>query len=320
MFAMFSRIDPMVRLLVLATVLASIFPATGDWRAAAQVAASIAVFVLFFLNGVRLARADVVAASRNLRVLIPLIAWCFIAMAFAGYGLFRVSDSTLPGLIALGFIYLGVLPSTVQSATSYTSLAGGNVSLAIVAAATLNIIGVFVSAPLFSLLGGAQSAFDLSNLGKVVLLLLVPFALGQLVQSRLQGWVAAKPTLVKTLDRTAIAMAAYVALSGAVEQGLWTRLGSADWIVLLGCLSALMAFGYAGSWMTGGVLRFARGDRIAFTFSGAQKSVAMGAPLGLVLFGAEKAGLLLVPLIVYHLMQLLVAAPLAARFARGNPD
>ena len=314
--AIFSRIDPTVRLLLLATLLASILPAQGQWRDVAQWAASIAVFVLFFLNGLRLAREDVLSAARNFGVLMPLILWCFVAMSAAGYGLYLLTNTMLPPLIALGFIYMGALPSTVQSATSYTSLAGGNVSLAIVAAATLNILGVFISAPLFSLLGGAETGFSFESLGKVVMLLLVPFILGQLLQHRFGAFAARHVNTVKTLDRTAIAMAAYVALSGAVEQGLWTQYGAAIWGVLLVALSALILFGYGGSWMLGGALGFARADRIAFTFAAAQKSVAMGAPLGLILFGAEMAGLLLVPLIVYHLMQLTVAAPLAARWAR----
>jgi sodium/bile acid cotransporter 7 len=119
------------------------------------------------------------------------------------------------------------------------------------------------------------------------------------------------------MDRTAIAIAVYVAFSGAVEEGLWERVGLSDWSVLLGAVCLLLAFAFGGAWLLGGALRLERGDRIALLFAGAQKSIAMGAPLATVLFGAGTAGLVLLPVLVYHLLQLVLSAPLAARLSRS---
>ncbi|MFM6950405.1 MAG: bile acid:sodium symporter, partial [Novosphingobium sp.] len=147
-----SRIDPMVRLLTLAIILAVLVPVTGPARGIAQFVANAAVFLLFFLNGVRLPRHEVAAGLSNHRLLWPLTLWCFGGMALAGWTLWQAGQGWMPPLIALGFLYLGCLPSTVQSATAYSSLAGGNVASSVVAAALLNLLGVFVTAPLFSLL------------------------------------------------------------------------------------------------------------------------------------------------------------------------
>jgi sodium/bile acid cotransporter 7 len=315
--ASLGRIDPLARLLVVAILLATVLPVTGSARDVAQTVAYGAVFSLFLLNGLRLPRAEVLQGIGNVRLLLPLVAWCFGAMTLAGWGLSLVLGAWLPPLVALGFLFLGALASTVQSATSYSSLAGGNVAASVVAAALLNLLGVFLTPPLFSLLAGSEAAaLDVSALEKIALILLLPFAIGQLAQVRFGHLVREHRALATWMDRTAIAIAVYVAFSGAVEEGLWQRVGPADWAVLIAGVCLLLVFAFGGAWLLGGVLRLARGDRIALLFSGGQKSIAMGAPLATVLFGASTAGLVLLPVLIYHLLQLVLSAPLATRLSR----
>lgn len=315
--AVMSRIDPMVRLLVLAIALALVLPVSGGAREIAQFVANAAVFLLFFLNGVRLPRHEVMAGLGNHRLLVPLTLWCFGAMALAGWGLWQVGQGWMPPLIALGFLYLGCLPSTVQSATAYSSLAGGNLASSVVAAALLNLLGVFITAPLFSLLGGgAGAALHGDGLLKVVVILLLPFMLGQIAQGKLSGWVKEHRQLTTWFDRGSIAIAVYVAFSGAVEQRFWALVEPAGWLWLLGGVALFLAVGHYGAWLLGGALRLDRANRISMLFAGAQKSIAMGAPLASVLFTPAVAGIVLLPILLYHLAQLVLAAPLAARLSR----
>ena len=313
------RIDPMVRLLLLAIFLATVLPVSGRWAQVAQFVSNAAVFLLFFLNGLRLPRREVIAGIGKWRLLVPLVLFVFVAMPAAGWLLWLGTGQVLPPLLALGFLFLGTLPSTVQSATAYTSLAGGNVASSVVAAALLNVLGVFITAPLFSLLaGGHAAAFDGSGLVKIVTILLLPFALGQLLQGRLSGWIGDHRPLVTWMDRSSIAIAVYVAFSSAVRQGIWERIDLAGWTGLaVGC-AAMLVFGYGASWLAGRAVGLERGDRIAMTFAGGQKSIAMGAPLATVLFPPAAAGIILLPTLVYHLATLMVAAPLASRL-RGQP-
>ena len=315
--ATLSRIDPMVRLLVLAIALALALPVTGGARDLAQFVSNAAVFLLFFLNGLRLPRHEVVAGLGNHRLLWPLTLWCFGGMALAGWGLWQAGQGWMPPLIALGFLYLGCLPSTVQSATAYSALAGGNVASSVVAAALLNLLGVFVTAPLFSLLGGGGgAALHSDGLIKVVVILLLPFMLGQIVQGQLGGWVTRNRQLTTWFDRGSIAIAVYVAFSGAVEQQFWTRIDPAGWLWLVGGVALFLVIGHCGAWLLGGVLKLDRANRITMLFAGAQKSIAMGAPLAAVLFSPAAAGVVLLPILLYHLAQLVLAAPLAARLNR----
>ncbi len=314
---MLSKIDPLVRLLLAAIALAILLPVSGAAREAAQFVSNAAVFLLFLLNGLRLPRHEVVAGLGNHRLLVPLVGWVFGAMAAAGWLLWQAGAGWMPGLIALGFLYLGCLPSTVQSATAYSSIAGGNVASSVVAAALLNILGVFITAPLFSALAGSgAAAFNSDGLVKVITILLVPFVIGQVLQGWLGDWVKDHRTLVGWMDRSSIAIAVYVAFSGAVAQRFWTQVDAAGWVALaLGC-ALLLALGHIGPWLLGKALGLSRPDRITMLFAGAQKSIAMGAPLATVLFPPAAAGVILLPILLYHLAQLVIAAPLAARLSR----
>ncbi len=309
-------IDPLVRLLIVAILLASLLPVTGEHRAIARTVSDSGIFLLFLLNGLRLPRRDVLAGMRNWRFLLPLSAWCFLGMGAAGWVFWQLGVSLLPEQVALGLLFLGILPSTVQSATAYSSLAGGNVAASVVAAAVINVAGVFITAPLLALLAGTGAVdIDMNGLQRIATILLLPFFLGQIAQHWLGDWVREKRSLIGWADKLCIAIAVYVAFSGAVEQGLWTLVALQDWAVLLLAVVLFLALGFGGSWLLSGVLGLVRADRISFLFAGGQKSIALGAPLATVLFPPAVAGLLLLPVLVYHLLQLVLSAPLASRLS-----
>ncbi len=310
--------DPMILTLLVAIALAGVLPVAGASAEIARDVSNVGIFVLFLLNGMRIPRREIARALANWRYVLPLTLWVFGAMALLGLGFQWLAAGWLPPLVALGFLYLGVLPSTVQSATSYTTLAGGNIALAVVGAALLNIIGVVVSAPLFALLGGGAAA-DIGSevIIRIGLILVLPFAIGQAVQGWTAEWVNARKARIVWLDRFVIGLSVYVAASGAMVQGLLGMFAPADWAVLLALVLGLLAAASWGAWAIGVPLGLPRADRIAFMFGGSQKSIAIGAPLAAILFSPQVAGFVIAPLLVYHLAQLILAAPLAARLARS---
>jgi len=309
--------DPMLRMLVGAILLAAFLPVSGPGRDIAQTVADIAIFILFLLNGMRIARKDMLAGFANWRFFLPLILWVFGAMAVFGLGSNYVAEPFLPPLIAIGFLYLGVLPSTVQSATSYSTLGGGNIALSVIAAALLNILGVFVSVPLFLAFGGSgEGAIGSGAIVKILMVLILPFAIGQLVQTRTTKFITRYKSKIVWMDRIVIAIAVYVAFSGAVTQGIWTKVGPMDWAAIVALVVAMLGLAHGGAWLAGRALSLQRPDRVSFLFAGAQKSAAIGVPLAAVLFPPSVAGFVVVPLLLYHLFQLLLAAPLSTRLAR----
>lgn len=308
--------DRFVPILLATIALASLLPVRGDAAELAQLVATGAVVLLFFLNGVRLPRAEVLGAMRDLRLIGAALLFCFALMPLIGLALQLATAPFLPPIIALGFLYCGILPSTVQSATAATGLAKGDVAASVVLAAALNLVGVIASPFLFAWLGGSAVHIDGEMALRITLILLLPFIVGQLVQRWLRPFALARPGLVRTMDRTAIAIAVYVAFSAAVAGGLWNRLSGSDGAVIAAGSLVMLIAGYGGAWLLGGWIRLPLPQRISLFFAGAQKSIAVGAPLAATLFPPATAGMVLVVILGYHMAQLLVAAWLAALLAK----
>jgi solute carrier family 10 (sodium/bile acid cotransporter), member 7 len=306
--------DRFVPILLATIVFATIFPVSGAAVPIARGVATGAVVLLFFLHGIRLPRKEVMQALANWRLHGAIFTFCFGVMPIAGALAFYAFSPVLPPLLALGLVYLGILPSTVQSATTASSMAGGNVAASVVAAALINLAGMLVSPALFALIAGEQGGFAFSSdmVVRIVSMLLLPFIVGQFAQRWLREWAIRHKTLTVQLDRSTIAIAVYVALSGAVVAGLWRTLLFAHvaWLSLALVLLLLLSFG--GAWTLGRVLKLNRPDAISLLFAGAQKSVAVGAPMAAILFPPAQAGAILLPLIAFHVAQLVLSAWLAS--------
>lgn len=315
---MLSRLFPdrFVPVLLATILLASLLPVRGAAVPVAQGLSTAAIVFLFFLNGVRLPRDEVLHGIRNWKLQGSALALCFGVMALLGLAAQAATAPVLPATLALGFLFLGILPSTVQSATAASSLAGGNVAASVVAAALLNLTGVAAAPLLFAALAGAEGAIHGQAVLRIVSVLLLPFIAGQLVQRWLRPWVLANRGLATFMDRTAIAIAVYVAFSAAVVAGIWGLLDGREIGIVFAAVAALLALSFGGAWALGGLLKLARADRITLLFSGAQKSIAVGAPLAATLFPPATAGMVLVPILVYHMAQLILSAWIAPVLAR----
>lgn len=310
--------DRFILVLIAAMALASVAPVGGEAASTASLVSSAAVFIVFLLHGIRLPRAEVVRGVADWRVQGGVLLFVFGAMALAGLGLARLLDGWLPPLVALGFLYCGVLPTTVQSATTYTSMAGGNVATSVVGSAIGNLAAIAATPILFALLAGREGAPTLSgDLGvRIALILLLPFLIGQMLQRWVRPWVLAHPALVKSIDQAAIAIAVYAAFSAAVIAGIWSQLSGADLALIGGGVAAMLAAGFGGAWWLGGRLTHDKGMRSAILFLGSHKSVAVGAPLAALLFPPQAAGMILLPILTYHLAQLILSAWIAPVLAR----
>ena len=310
---MFTRIFPdrFVPVLLATILLASLVPVRGVAVPVAQGVSTAAIVFLFFLNGVRLPRDEVLHGIRNWKLQGGALLFCFGAMALLGLGARLIAGHVLPVPLALGFLCLGIVPSTVQSATSASSLAGGNVAASVVAAALINLTGVLVSPLLFALLAGSAGEIHGAAVLRIVAILLLPFIAGQIAQKWLRPWVLAHKGLVTLMDRSTIAIAVYVAFSAAVVAGIWHLLDTREIGIVFVAVGVMLMLSFGGAWTFGGLLRLARPDRISLLFAGAQKSIAVGAPLAATLFPPAIAGMVLVPILVYHMAQLILSAWIA---------
>lgn len=309
--------DRFVLLLLGALAVAWLVPVRGAALMVAQNVIFIGIFLLFFLHGLRLPRAEVAKAAKGWRVQAAMLLFCFVAMPVFGLIVAKLSGSFLPPALVAGLIYVAILPSTVQSAISYSAIAGGAVAASVVGAAVSNLAGIVVTPVLAAVLigGAAGVAIDANVVVKIATMLLLPFALGQLAQSYWGAWAQRQNQILSVFDRGVILLAVYIAFAGAVTSGALAQLDTRVAGVMLLSVSALLGIAFAGAMLLGRGLGLERADQISLLFAGAHKSIATGAPMAALLFGAE-AGLILLPAIAYHMVQLVVSAPVASRISK----
>lgn len=307
------QIDSYIAALLAMVGLATLVPARGSAAQVVALAADAGIVLLFFLHGARLSREAIIDAARHWRL--------HGATGAVTYGLFPLLGLAiiqLPGLdpaLGAGLLYLTLLPSTVQSAIAFTALAGGNVAAAVCSAAFSNLAGIFLTPLLVALLitdrsGGLSGEALLAIVGQ----LLVPFLAGHLLRRQIGPWIARRKRMTTLVDRGAILLVVYVSFSAAVADGLWSAVSWRDVALLAAVSSALLAMVLWLSWLLACRIGFAREDAIVLQFCGSKKSLATGVPMAGVLFPASQLGTILLPVMIYHQIQLMVCAVLARRY------
>ncbi|WP_406175393.1 bile acid:sodium symporter family protein [Streptomyces sp. NBC_00996] len=309
-------IDPYILLLLGTVGLAALFPARGTGADVASGASTAAIAFLFFLYGARLSTREAVEGLRHWRLHGTVLACTFVIFPLLGLAARGLEPVFLTHNLYTGLLFLTLVPSTIQSSIAFTSIARGNVPAAICAGSFSSLAGIVIT-PLLaaSLLGNSAGGFSTDALVKIVLQLLVPFVAGQVLRRWIGGFVTRHKKVLGYVDRGSILLVVYTAFSEGMVQGIWHQVSPVRLGGLLIVEAALLSLMLAFTWYGAKVLRFDRGDRIAIQFAGSKKSLASGLPMASVLFGAH-ASLAVLPLMLFHQMQLMVCAVIARRRAR----
>ena len=308
--------DPFLLVLIATVVVASILPATGGFARFVNALAIVTVVLLFFFHGARLARDQVAAGLTHWRLHLVILGATFVMFPAFGLGAEKALPSLLPPTLWLGVLYLCALSSTVQSAIAFVSVARGNVPAAIASASASQLLGIVITPVLMGLLAGAHGGgVNLGGIGKVALEILVPFVAGQLLHPWIGGWVKAHARLTGFTDRSTIIVSVYGAFSAAVVEGIWHQVPLSGLAVLAAVDAALLAIGLSATWGLGRLFGFDRADRITIQFCGTKKSLIQGVPMARVLFPGAELGLVLLPIMLFHQMQLMACAFIAQRYA-----
>ncbi|MFN3945453.1 MAG: bile acid:sodium symporter family protein [Allosphingosinicella sp.] len=299
--------------------LASLLPVSGAAAAAVDALTLTAIFTLFFLHGVRLPREAMVKGIADWRLHVAILAATYALFPLIGLAL----SAAFPGLLApelwTGILFLCALPSTVQSSIAFTSMARGNVACAVAAAAGSNLLGVFLTPALIALMlqaGGAQ--VSLGGVGKIVPLLFLPFLLGHSLRGFIFPLIKDRPGLTTLVDKGTILLAVYGAFSAAMVEGIWTRIPPGQIALVIGLCLLILALVIGGTVAIGRLGGFSRESRAAILFCGSVKSLASGVPMARILFPGPAAGLVILPVMVFHTVQLIVCAWIAGRMAAQN--
>ncbi len=312
-------LDPYIVLLVATVALAALLPARGVAATGAHGAADVAIGLLFFLYGTRLSTREAVAGLAHWRLHLTVVLSTFVLFPLLGLAARGLVPYALSPRLYDGLLYLCVLPSTIQSSIAFTSIARGNVPAAICAGTYSSLLGMVLT-PLFAalLLGSSGAGLSTDGLIGIGGQLLAPFLAGQLLRRWIGGFVTRHKKVLGLVDRGSILLVVYTAFSEGVVNGTWHQATPGRLLVLVGVEALLLALALTATSVAARRLRFGRDDRIAIVFCGSKKSLANGLPMASVLFGPS-AGLIILPLMVFHQMQLMVCAVIAKRWAREGP-
>ncbi|MBN9644376.1 bile acid:sodium symporter family protein [Corynebacterium mendelii] len=308
------RIDPLIVLIIGAVIVAAVFPVTGQAEHLFTIATKLAIALLFFLYGARLSPQEALRGLKHWRLHLTILVFTFVVFPLIGIAMAPLSDLMPHGLF-LGLVYLTLVPSTVQSSVAFTSISRGNVAGAIVSASASNLLGVVIT-PLLVLLVMAQGSgvhIDGQVFADIAIQLLLPFALGQLTRRWVKNFAAMKAT--KIVDRGSITMVVYSAFSAGMVEGIWAKVSPRSIVFLVLFSIAVVLFMLWLTRFTALRLGFDDSDMKAIQFCGTKKSLATGLPMAAVIFGGAGVGLLILPLMIFHQVQLMMCAWLAGRYA-----
>lgn len=308
--------DPFLLFLVATILLATFAPARGGFAVAVGWLSILTIVLLFFFHGAKLAREQVLAGLTHWRLHLTILGSTFVFFPIVGVLGSRAWPGLLPHDLWIGMLFLCALPSTVQSAIAFVSIARGNVPAAIASASVSQMLGILLTPLLMGLMAGAHGAgsVNLKGMGEIAAQILLPFVTGHLLRPWIGGWVTRHKALIGVTDRSTIIVAVYGAFSAAVLEGLWHKLPPAALALLVGVNAVLLAIGLSFTWGLGRALGFNRADRIAIQFCGTKKSLLQGVPMAKVLFLGPQTGVILLPIMLFHQMQLMACAFIARRY------
>lgn len=306
---------------LLAAVLLSAL--TPDWGARgghlrSEVLIWVGVVIIFLSQGFLLSRSALLKGFASWHLHLLSQAWMFLGMPLlALLGLALAGDSLAPG-IRIGVFFLSILPTTIASAIALIAHAKGNIGAAVFNTVFANLFAV-VMVPLWLVatqITEAPHTLPLgSTLRQLTLLVLLPFACGQLIRIWLHPFESAVARFARPLQQCIIVFMVYAAFATSFQEQVWEKVGA--WIALQALFAAVLLLLVASAFILVSirVLFFNPTDRIAVFFLSSQKSLAVGVPFAIACFSSlpdsptasEQLSVILLPLLFYHPLQLMFA-------------
>lgn len=309
-------VDTYMLVLAATVALATVAPVSDDAAKFVSRLSSTAVALLFFLYGAKLKSDAIIAGLTNWKLQGLIVAITYVVFPILGLSLTFLARSWLPDPLIVGFIFLAILPSTVQSSIALTAMARGNVPASICAASLSNILGVVFTPILAALfLSAADIKLNPDVVISIILQLLLPFVVGQLLRPLIGGWIERNKMLTTAMDRGSILLIIYSAFSAGMVAGIWGQLDGFSLSVLVITDIALLSAVMLISNLMGRMARLPHEDEVSLLFCGAQKSLASGVPLANILFAGHPVSMIILPLMLYHQFQLFLCAAMAPRYA-----
>ncbi|WP_353228501.1 bile acid:sodium symporter family protein [Novosphingobium sp.] len=312
-------VDPFLVWLVAVVTAASILPVRGGIAGWFGLATNLAVALLFFLHGAKLSRASILGGIGNWRLHVLVLGSTYVLFPLIGLATTALDGWLIDPRLGVGLLFLTLLPSTVQSSIAFTALARGNVAGAVCSASLSNLLGIGLTPLLVGLLlrtGGTGALSSWGSVQTIALQLLVPFVGGHLLRPLIGGWVDRNKAILQPVDRSSILLVVYTAFSAAVVNGIWTKVTVPQLGLLLVLSAVILGLVMVANVLVARLAGLPREDAIVLLFCGSKKSLVSGVPMAAALFAPATVGMVVLPLMIFHQLQLFACAALAGRFSR----
>lgn len=309
---------------LVATLLAALLPqgaGEGSWLFPAYTT-KIGVFIIFLLQGLILPTEELRRGLLQWKVHAFVQGYIFIVMPFLAWLLTLVFGSFLSPALAFGWLFLGIVPCTISTSVVYSTKSGGSTIVALFNTSVANVLGIFIVPAFFVWWTGASG--DGVPLGemllRIMLLLLLPLLLGQGLRPFLREFINRHKRLPGKITPYIIYYIIYLSFAKAVLNRFWEQQPPvALAITILGTvLLAAVSWGLCAVVLR--ALPFAKEDKLAAFFCSTQKTVAAGVPMAqsLLAFHEWDAGVVLLPLLLYSLLQLGLGGVIVGKLEAKN--
>lgn len=307
--------------MITAVVLGGIFPSFGAHGGAlhSETTVNLGIAIVFFLHGINLPLESLRRGVLAWRVHIVVQSLTYILFPLLWLLFNALFKQWIPRDLMLGFCYLATLPSTISSSVAMTAVARGDIPVAIFNATLSSLLGIVLTPLLISWLGDtATHGMSLGNtMLNIAKMLLLPIVMGQVLRPFVGNWFLHIKPYTNNIDKLVILFIVYAAFCNSAQSGLWQQNGLGLIAITLVGGAVFLAIVLSLSTLIARRLQFKREDEIAIVFCGSKKTLASGVPMAALIFGPIPAlGMIVLPIMLYHQLQLFVCSWLAHRYAR----
>ncbi|WP_207433219.1 bile acid:sodium symporter family protein [Sabulibacter ruber] len=314
-------LDNFLLFLLAMIVLAYLWPELGEENGPLPLEeiTTYGVSLIFFFYGLRLSPAKLKAGLSDWRLHLVVQLSTFLLFPALVWGAHLLAGEDANQLLWLGAFYVAALPSTVSSSVVMVSIAGGNIPAAIFNASISSLIGVFMTPLWMGLFTSTSSAAEMdltSVILKLMLQVMLPVALGVLLNKRYGTFAEAQKSRLRVFDQTIILLIVYSSFCDSFARNMFQGFSATDLLLLGAAMIGLFLLVTILIHFLSKLLGFGREIRITAIFCGSKKSLVHGTVMSKVLFpDANSVGIVLLPLMLYHALQLIAASIIAQRMA-----
>lgn len=306
----FLNIDWFIPALIITIFLAYLWPegGIGNGPLSIKVISGIGVSVIFFLYGLRLNVRTLVKSLSNWRLHLLVQSTTFLIFpVIALIGQKTVGDNSS---IWQGILYLSIMPSTVSSAVVLVSLSNGNVPAAIFNSSFSSIAGVVIAPLLINLiLVTPEIEIDSTTiLLKLVVQILIPLLIGICLNTYFGKLAIKYKGFTRYFDQLVILSIVYYSFAQSFHINQFKGFNVIDIILLVLILFILFSLVNLSIYLIARSSRMGKDDLITALFCGSTKSLVHGSTIGRIIFaGTASAGVMLLPILIYHSLQLFIS-------------